>query len=430
MAQAAGAKLNNTTAGAEWVQNGAILRGTWRFPEPLTAVRARWESGSLSTVLAHCILEPRKVCDRLSYPKTALPGTPNGRGWESATHALTCNTCTLDMLHSLTCVHAHTAWLTLSHAMGAHMQHAFMFNMHTTHSHTTYSSTRHSPLHMSMCSNACSHTHTLLLHTRSYSHVHTHGCMDGHTPTQTHTHAPMCPSKMLTHIHAQIEKDTQGHRETCPDPDPATPMTTSQRQKDNTERHTHKESHPVSHVDSPCKAVMHAEKDTRRPKPATHTWLDAYKGTGTHTQSQPPALMPTGPPHRWHVLALTLGRGVQTQAAVPSFQPQPGSLSPLQGPVTQHHRQVKSECAKIKPKGCDKAVPFPQDSALTQVLLSAINIFILILKDISITSLALQPARRYLACWATRRPYWAARGRTQGSRPYALRLQVTRHEGC
>ena len=175
---------------------------------------------------------------------------------------------------------------------------------------------------------------------------------------------------------------------------------------------------------------MHAEKDTRRPTPATHTWLDAYKGTGTHTQSQPPALTPTGTPHRWQVLALTLGRGVQTQAAAPSFQPQPGSLSPLQGPVTQHHRQVKSECAKIKPKGCDKAVPFPQDSALTQVLLSAINIFILILKDISITSLALHPARRYLACWATRRSHWAARGQTQGPRPYALSLQVTRHEGC
>lgn len=81
-------------------------------------------------------------------------------------------------------------------------------------------------------------------------------------------------------------------------------------------------------------------------------------------------------------------------AVLPALAQQP---EPTLRACQQHYQQIKSECAKIKPKGCDKPVPFPQDSALTQVLLSAINIFILILKDISITSLALNPARRYLA---------------------------------
>ena len=164
-------------------------QGTWRFPESLTGVGARWESGSLSTVLAHCILEPRKVCDRLSYPKTALPGTPNGRGWESATHAP--STC---YILSHVCTHTQ-------HGLRSHMQWVLTCNMpsRATHTCTQHALTQHTrPRDTLPYTCACVQMHAHTLTHAYYTHGHTHTCThtavwmhtDPHRPTVTHPCAP------------------------------------------------------------------------------------------------------------------------------------------------------------------------------------------------------------------------------------------------
>lgn len=295
------------------------------------------------------------------------------------------------------------------------MQHTHAHNMlsHNTLPHKTCS-----PIHVHVFK---MYAHTLPLHTRLYSHMHTHGWLDTHRPTVTH----LCPPQDAQ-IHPRTDrKRRQDHRETSPDP--TTPMTTSQRHTQL--KNTHRVIPSLTRGQPPKSHNAHRKRHTEGHTRHTHLAGCTYRlrsmnkvtasCSRVHRSSHPMA-GPSAHP----------GQGYPDPGSSAVIPAQPGSLSPLQGPVKQHHQQIKSECAKIKPKGCDKAVPFPQDSALTQVLLSAINIFILILKDISITSLALDPARRYLACWATLRPHWAARRQTQAPRPYAPSLQVTLHDGC
>lgn len=186
------------------------------------------------------------------------------------------NTCMLNMLHSLTCVHTHTAWLIPPYAMGAHMQHAHAHNRlsHNIIHHETHSLHMFMQMHMFKCmlTRSCTPvTHMLILTcapTRPYGQ------------TRTHSHAP-CASllpKMLKHIHTQTGKDTQGHRETCPDS--ATPMTIFQRHtRTDTEKHIrlkniHTKSHTQSHMWNP-KAMRHTRKGRQRTTSTTHTWLDA-----------------------------------------------------------------------------------------------------------------------------------------------------------
>lgn len=53
MAQAAGVKLNQTSAGAGGFKR-ALSSDICRFPESLAGVRAAWESGGLWAVQAGC----------------------------------------------------------------------------------------------------------------------------------------------------------------------------------------------------------------------------------------------------------------------------------------------------------------------------------------------------------------------------------------
>ena len=102
-------KAQQNLRGSRWVQKSTLLRDICRLPESLTGVRAAWESSGLWAVLAGCALQPRELRDRLSHPKTALPGTPNGRGWESSTHTHTQHVCTRHVTFFHMC--AHTAGL-------------------------------------------------------------------------------------------------------------------------------------------------------------------------------------------------------------------------------------------------------------------------------------------------------------------------------
>lgn len=401
MAEAAGVKLNKTSAGAGGLES-SLLRDTCRLPESLTGVRAAWEPGGLWAVLACCVLQPRELRDRLSYPKTALPGTPNGEDGKAAhtfSHATRAHSTCYIPPHVCTHSMAHT--LTRNRVVTSTCFHMQYTHTHDMLSHNMLPHETCSPIHVhvfKMCA------HTLPIHTHSYSHMHTHGCLDTHRPTVTH----LCPP-----LDAQTHPCTDRKTQAGPQRNKPRPHHTHDHlpKTHTTQEHTQEESYPVSHMDNPQKSTMHTGKDTGRATPATHTCLGAYTGSGVRTKSPPPALASTGPPTRWQVnQGAHPGQGYPDPGSSAVVPAQPSSLSPLQGPVKQHHQQIKSECAKIKPKGCDKAIPFPQDSALTQVLLSAINIFILILKDISITSLALDPARRYLACWAALWPHWAARG--------------------
>lgn len=161
------------------------------------------------------VLQPRELRDRLSYPKTALPGTPNGRGRESSTHTLTRNVHTRHVTFFHMC--AHTAWLIHSHAMGWSHQHAFACNTHThtTCSHTTHSPTRHALLFMYTCSK-CMLTHS------HYTHAYTHTCthMAGWTHTDPQSRTCVLP-KMLRSIHAQTEnagRTTEKQAQTPPHP--------------------------------------------------------------------------------------------------------------------------------------------------------------------------------------------------------------------
>ena len=212
---------------------------------------------------------------------------------------------------------AHTAWLTRSRTMGWSHQHAFTCNTHThmTCSHTTCSPTRHALLVMCTCSK-CVLTHSQYTHT--LIHMHTHGCLDTHRPTVTH----LCPP-LDAHTHPRTDRKTQaGPQRNKPRPHHThdhLPKTHT------TQEHTQEESYPVSHMDNPPKSTMHTGKDTRRATPATHTCLGAYTGSGVRTKSTPPALASTGPPTRWQVRVLTLGRGIQTPGAAPSFQHSPAA---------------------------------------------------------------------------------------------------------
>lgn len=193
------------------------------------------------------------------------------------------------MLHSLTRVHALTAQLTLSYAMGAHVQCAFTCNTHTTRSHTTSSPETHSPTraHMFKCMLTYSHTvtHTLKL-TRAHTQVY--GC--------TRSHEPRCLPQKLTYIHTQKEKDMQDHRETHPDPHPATPMITSRRhtRTDTHNSRTHTHTHRVTPRQSPKSHDITQKKTHREPPQHTPGW--AHARAQGHTQTLPPALMSTGPP--------------------------------------------------------------------------------------------------------------------------------------
>ena len=192
-------KAQQNLRGSRWVQKSTLFRDLCRLPESLTGVRATWESGSLWAVLAGCVLQPRELRDRLSHPKTALPGTPNGRGWESSTHTLTHNTCALNTLHSFTCVHTQQGSY-------AHMQWGGHINMfsHATYMLTQHAITQHTPpqdmlsYSCARVQNACSHTpitHMLIL-------THAHTWLSGHP--QTHSHAPVSSPRC---------SDTSTHRQ-------------------------------------------------------------------------------------------------------------------------------------------------------------------------------------------------------------------------
>lgn len=122
----------------------------------------------------------------------------------------------------------------------------------------------------------------------------------------------MCLPKMLTYIHAQIEKDTQGPREICPDPFPAIAMVTSGTHTwTDTEIHTYlkktqKDLHPVSHRNDPPKPQCTQKKPQRKPHvPHSPGWMRTKtQGHHTHTQSHSfpvltPQVLPTGG-SPWH----------------------------------------------------------------------------------------------------------------------------------
>lgn len=262
-------------------------------------------------MLACCVLRPRELRDRLSDPKTALPGTPNGEDGKAA-HTLSHAT----RAHSTRCIPSHVCTHSMAHTLTRNGV------VTSTCFHMQHTRTQHAPPRDTLsysCArvqNACSHTP--ITHTRSYSHMHTHGCLDTHRPTVMH----LCPPQDA-HTNPRTDRKTQaGPQRNKPRPHHThdhLPKTHT------TQEHTQEESYPVSHVDKPRKTTMHTGKDTRRATPAAHTCLGAYTGSGERTKSPPPALASTGPPTRWQVRALTLGRGIQTPGAAPSFQPSPAA---------------------------------------------------------------------------------------------------------
>lgn len=179
-----GGKAQQNVSGSRWVQKSTLLRDTCRLPESLAGVRAAWESGGLWAVRACCVLQPRELRDRPSYPKTALPGTPNGEDGKAAhtlSHATrahsTCYTpshvCTHSMAHTLT----RNGW---SH------QHAFTCNTHA-HDMLSHNMLLHdtcSPIHVHMFK---MRAHTLPLHTHAHTHTCTHKVAWTHTDPQSRT---------------------------------------------------------------------------------------------------------------------------------------------------------------------------------------------------------------------------------------------------
>lgn len=135
-----------------------------------------------------------------------------------STRYILSHVCTHSRAHTLTCNGVVTSTCF-------HMQHTRSHNMlsHNILPHKTCS-----PIHVHVFK---MHARTLPLHTCSYSHMHTHGCLDTHRPTVMH----LCPPQDAQ-IHPRTDrKRREDHREISPDP--TTPMTTSQRHT--TQEHTH-----------------------------------------------------------------------------------------------------------------------------------------------------------------------------------------------
>ena len=135
-----------------------------------------------------------------------------------STRYILSHVCTHSRAHTLTC-----NGVVISTCF--HMQHTCSHNMlsHNILPHKTCS-----PIHVHVFK---MHARTLPLHTCSYSHMHTHGCLDTHRPTVMH----LCPPQDAQ-IHPRTDrKCREDHREISPDP--TTPMTTSQRHT--TQEHTH-----------------------------------------------------------------------------------------------------------------------------------------------------------------------------------------------
>lgn len=113
--------------------------------------------------------------------------------------------------------------------------------------------------------------------------------------------------------------------------------------------------------------------------------------------------------HKWpRPLALTRAalsslEPSKAPSSVPAVTAQPGSWDPSERARPAAAAAQKRLVCKNKWKGCATWRPFPQDSELTQVLLCNKH-FQSNFKDISITSLALAPARRYLASSTVHQP--------------------------
>lgn len=252
----------------------------------------------------------------------------------------------------------------------SYVAHTCKIHAHNSLCHVTPSSMQ---AHMFKC---IQFTH-LCVDTHAYTHTHTpltctHGCLRPHRPT---SHTPTCLLKI--HTSTQTE-DTEGQ-----DPHPATPMATSEDTQTHTQlmsAHTEigRDPHSISCMDGSHSHHTHRERHMESHTGHAYIGLDTQRGTRTHTdtrththtytQSQAPALtspkssQPSTCPH------------THPGQLLPPLRSRPRLLevsrhSPALRARQQHHRQIKSECAKIKAKGCDKAVPFPQDSELTQVLL-------------------------------------------------------------
>lgn len=188
-------------------------------------------------------------------------------------------------------------------------------------------------------------------HTRMYVHSQMHTPDNAHvvgTPatTRTRSHTP----KMHTHTQKTTTQPHQGHL-----------LRTSTERQDNPRTHAQPRSRPISHMDDPQSHDAHREPHR---EPRTQTQDTHMKSQPGHSPWAAPALSPP----------------IEAPGSMrrsPARQPEP-----LRGPSAAP-RHIKSECAKIKAKGCDTAVPFPQDSTLTQVLLCNKH-FILILKTLAL----------------------------------------------
>lgn len=169
-----------------------------------------------------------------------------------------------------------------------------------------------------------------------YTHLPSHSCAHPYTHTWAYrpmvTHAcasPRCPHT-LTHRKSHVES-----RETRPDPYPATPS--------HTHGHLPNTHTQLKNIDpqrstlglargQPPRDTMHTEKNAQgATRVHTPGWTHTQTHGHTHTKSQPPALTPPRSPNRRQALALTPGRTVQTQAAVLSSQPRPGSQAHSKG---------------------------------------------------------------------------------------------------
>lgn len=335
-------KLNRTfSAGAGRLTvppSAALFQRFQRFQNLWTGAGAGGSLDAFQQCWPHCVLEPRVTQDDCA-------GVPNARGRER---------CTLSHMQ-----HVHTQHVLIHSLTDALTQCALYSHMQCMLTHVltrdTHEPMTHSPVcaHVLQCT--CLHTHRYTL-----SHTHTHR----YTDPQSGTHVP--PQE--AHIHpCRRKKAPEKHTRST---QLATPITTSQRPARTDPENTHftqEHIHTKIHAQSPAwtatKATMHT-KTHRKP----HTGPDAH----THKVT-------TSCFHTPKSSQRTVGPGTHPgqdcpdtgHTVLPALAQQP---EPTLRAYQQHHQQIKSECAKIKPKGCDKAVPFPQDSALTQVLLSAINI--------------------------------------------------------